>query len=204
MEIVEEIKSKIDQNKQEKKEKLLNAAYKLFGNVGFNKTSIQDIVNEAGVAKGTFYLYFKNKDDIRNQLLSEKTSELFTHAIQKVDHSVLKTFDQQLIFVIDHVIDELMNKDELLSFIDKDLSIGFYSHELSRFLTGNALGLYDMFIEGVKSEELNLVSPDITFFMIIELISSTCFRCIIKKYPCDIQTFKPHLYSGILALLHNT
>ena len=57
---------KIDNNKQMKRESLLDSAFSLFINNGFSKTSISDIVNNAGVAKGTFYLYFKDKYDIRN------------------------------------------------------------------------------------------------------------------------------------------
>ena len=69
--------SKIDNNKQQKRDSLLESAFSLFINNGFNKTSISDIVNQAGVAKGTFYLYFKDKYDIRNHLISHKASQVF-------------------------------------------------------------------------------------------------------------------------------
>ena len=55
---------KIDNNKQMKRESLLDSAFSLFIDNGFNKTSISDIVNNAGVAKGTFYLYFKDGSGI--------------------------------------------------------------------------------------------------------------------------------------------
>ena len=46
--------SKIDNNKQQKRDSLLESAFSLFINNGFNKTSISDIVNQAGVAKALF------------------------------------------------------------------------------------------------------------------------------------------------------
>ena len=52
---------KIEVNKKQKKESLLNTAFSLFTSKGFQKTSISDIVDNAGVAKGTFYLYFSDK-----------------------------------------------------------------------------------------------------------------------------------------------
>ena len=55
---IKEIKSKINDNKQEKERKLLSTALHLFSEKGIKKTSIQDIVHDAGIAKGTFYLYF--------------------------------------------------------------------------------------------------------------------------------------------------
>ena len=72
--------SKIDENKQIKRESLLDTAFRLFTSKGIHKTSISDIVEDAGVAKGTFYLYFKDKYDIRNKLIVHKSSEVFKRA----------------------------------------------------------------------------------------------------------------------------
>ena len=47
---------KLDTNKKVKEDSLLNTAFSLFTTKGVSKTSISDIVNNAGVAKGTFYL----------------------------------------------------------------------------------------------------------------------------------------------------
>lgn len=48
----------------EKKERLMDAAVKLILENGFEKTSVSQIVREAGVAQGTFYLYFESKNEI--------------------------------------------------------------------------------------------------------------------------------------------
>ena len=45
----------------DKKQRLLNTAFTLFTQKGIKDTSIQEIVDNANVAKGTFYLYFKDK-----------------------------------------------------------------------------------------------------------------------------------------------
>lgn len=50
---------KIELNKLQKQTSLLNTAYELFTTKGVNKTSIAEISKAAGIAKGTFYLYFK-------------------------------------------------------------------------------------------------------------------------------------------------
>ena len=63
---------KAETTKQKKRESLLNTAFDLFTTKGINNTSIADIVEAAGVAKGTFYLYFKDKYDINSKLLVHK------------------------------------------------------------------------------------------------------------------------------------
>ena len=73
---IQDIKSKINDNKQEKERKLLNTALHLFTEKGIKKTSIQDIVHEAGIAKGTFYLYFKDKYDLRDKLIAFKADRI--------------------------------------------------------------------------------------------------------------------------------
>lgn len=52
---------KIQDKKKQKKERLEQAAYDLFSEQGFSETSIDQIARRAGVAKGTFYLYFPDK-----------------------------------------------------------------------------------------------------------------------------------------------
>ena len=51
--------NKNDENSKENR--LLSNAFKLFTEKGIKDTSIQEIVDNANVAKGTFYLYFKDK-----------------------------------------------------------------------------------------------------------------------------------------------
>ena len=51
---------KLESNKKKKEDALYNTAFELFTTKGTNKTTISDIVEKAGVAKGTFYLYFKD------------------------------------------------------------------------------------------------------------------------------------------------
>ncbi|MGP4072080.1 TetR/AcrR family transcriptional regulator [Piscibacillus sp. B03] len=46
------------------KEKIMQTSIQLFGKKGFTETSVQDIVNEIGVTKGTFYYYFTSKEEV--------------------------------------------------------------------------------------------------------------------------------------------
>jgi AcrR family transcriptional regulator len=55
---------------------LLALAEKLFKTQGYSKTSVDDIVRHAGVAKGTFYHYFKSKDDILKALTQQLVAEM--------------------------------------------------------------------------------------------------------------------------------
>ena len=65
--------------KQELKQKLLvNAAIDMFYEKGFQNTRVSDIVAKAGVAQGTFYLYFKSKDEVFIHICKAFTTLFFT------------------------------------------------------------------------------------------------------------------------------
>jgi TetR/AcrR family fatty acid metabolism transcriptional regulator len=61
------VRRKISQSKEKsngKHDLILRAAIKVFARSGFFNSKVSDVAREAGVADGTVYLYFKNKDDI--------------------------------------------------------------------------------------------------------------------------------------------
>lgn len=61
---------------EQRKKQILECAKKLFARQGYYQTQISDIQNEAGVARGTIYQYFKNKDDIFMTLLENLHTEM--------------------------------------------------------------------------------------------------------------------------------
>lgn len=61
-----------------KKDHLLDAGIKVMATHGYNGTSIQDIVNAADVPKGSFYTYFKSKEDFAIEALEKVTEERMT------------------------------------------------------------------------------------------------------------------------------
>ncbi len=60
-----------------KLEKILQAAQKLFGQFGLKKVTIEDIAKEASVSKVTLYKYFRNKDDIFEEVVRFEGDQMF-------------------------------------------------------------------------------------------------------------------------------
>lgn len=188
----------------DKEDRLLDTAFKLFTEKGITDTSIQEIVDNANVAKGTFYIYFKDKYEIRDILISRKTKKLFDESIKALKNNYIKNFPDQVIFVVNYIIDELNSAPTLLKFISKNLSWGIYNqtvHKLTKDIENDEIGFYHLFIE--NAAKYNLKEPDIILFMIVELVSATCYQSILYKKPVPIDKFKPYLYDTIRNLLNN-
>jgi TetR/AcrR family fatty acid metabolism transcriptional regulator len=73
--------------KNNKYHQILEAAVKVFARLGFHQSTIAQIAKEAGVADGTIYLYFKNKDDILVQFFSYRTKQVFESFREEVDRA---------------------------------------------------------------------------------------------------------------------
>ena len=71
----------------EKYQQILEAAVKVFSEQGFYHSTVAQIAKAAGVADGTIYLYFKNKDDILYQFYEYKARQVFTRFREAVDQA---------------------------------------------------------------------------------------------------------------------
>lgn len=190
----------------DKESRLLNNAFKLFTQKGVKDTSIQEIVDGADVAKGTFYLYFKDKYEIRDVLIAQKSKKLFTDALKALKKTDVHGLSDEVIFIINHVIDALSKNTLLLKFISKNLSWGVYNETFNKIYekeVNNENGVRSLFLKGIEDNNIKLKNPDVTLFMIIELVSSTCFNSILYNNPLPIDEFKPYLFSTIEKLIQN-
>ena len=193
-----------DNSQNNKESRLLDTAFKLFTEKGIKDTSIQEIVDNANVAKGTFYLYFKDKYEIRDILIARKSHKLFKDALVSLRKNYISTLSDQIVFIVNYVIDELAKTPALLKFISKNLSWGIYNKAVLKLYEGNEQdeeSVYNLFLKGVRDNNLNLKNPEVTLYMIIELVSSTCFNSILYNEPLPINEFKPYLYETIRTLI---
>ena len=65
------------QTKEIRREQILEAAQACFGNAGFHKTKMDDIVHASGLSKGALYWHFKSKEEIFLALFDQFEREIF-------------------------------------------------------------------------------------------------------------------------------
>lgn len=191
---------KIDENKRKKKEALFNTAYELFTTKGITSTTISDIVEKAEVAKGTFYLYFTNKYDIKNKLVVHKTQELFDAAGAALEKEQIHGLEDQMIFLIDHLINHLKDDRALLNFISKNLVMGALR---SALLTGENSDreIYNHFLELVAAVDYEYKDVDVMLFTIVELAGSAGYNSMMYEEPIPIDDYKPFLYRTVRLII---
>lgn len=195
--------SKVENKKKQKKDALLNAAFEIFTNIGINKTSISDIVEKAGVAKGTFYLYFSDKYDIRNKLIAHKANKIFEKAEAALKKAKVDNFEDRIIFFIDNILDQLNENKSLLNFISKNLSWGIFKNAISARgeYADDEVETYDMLGRLGVDESQKFKNEEVLVYMIVELVSSTCYSAILYNEPVPIEELKPYIFETVIEMI---
>lgn len=85
-----------EQNKAENRAALLKAARTVFAEIGYNAAGVRDIVRRTDLASGTFYNYFKDKQEIFSAVIAEMSAELLAHQRQGKSRATAATAEEFL------------------------------------------------------------------------------------------------------------
>lgn len=192
---------KLEMNKKKKKDALFSTAFELFTTKGIAKTTISDIVERAGVAKGTFYLYFKDKYDIQNKLISHKTSELFYKAHEALLKAGITGFNEQIHFIIDYILTEFSKNRTLLLFISKNLSWGVFKGAFEEKTPYEDYHFYQSYLNLLSQNGRTYPNPELLLFTIIELVGASCYSCILYQQPVSLEEYRPYLHKAIDGIM---
>lgn len=185
----------------DKAERIIDAAYQLFIERGDADISIQEIAERAGIAKGTVYLYFHDKEELKNSLITQKSREFFQTAVNALRATDIVGLEEQMIFVINYIINLLTQNPMALRLIAKNLSFGLFNQKLQDYIGDDSSDVMRAMLLAAKQNGVQLRSPQVLLFMIIELTSSTCFSCILESRPLPIQDYKPYLFETIRNMI---
>ena len=190
---------RLEDNKKIKKDALLDAAFTLFTTKGINKTSISDIVSAAGVAKGTFYLYFVDKYDLRDKLIVHKSNEIFYRAEDKASKLQTPNLEEHIVAMIDNILNQFVENTSLLNFIAKNLSWGIFTNAVSEPTEENSF--YEIYKSMFQESPVKYEKPEIMMYIIIEMVSSGCYGPILNEEPVSIVELKPYLLRTVRQIM---
>ena len=103
----------------DKRERILRAAIQVFAHKGFYATRVSEIAKAAGVADGTIYLYFKNKDDVLVSIFEDRITKLVKVLRREVDQ--IPTFEDKLTRVVELQLGLLEGQRDLAEVVTVNL-----------------------------------------------------------------------------------
>lgn len=142
----------------DKRARILKAAIRVFAKNGFYATRVSEIAKAAGVADGTIYLYFKNKDDVLITIFEEGITELL-RILREVAESE-EPFETRISRIIELQLGLLEDQRDLAEVITVNL------RQSSRLLKQYAAPLFMQYIDVIaavvrQGQEAGAFRPDL-------------------------------------------
>lgn len=165
----------------EKKHKILKAANKEFARVPLEQASIKNIVEDAEIARGSFYQYFENKQDLFEYIMTSKTGDMEKDLIEMIEQengNIINIF----INIYDHLIEvgKIRRNNKLFRQIFENIKTSdnlmlTRKEEMNKKLEKILQDLYS------KNKDILNIKNEEEFKLVIEILSAITRRRIVAS-----------------------
>lgn len=138
---------KEEKKHKNRKEDIINVARQLFIVKGYNKTTINEIIQEMDIAKGTFYHYFKSKEEVLDCIVEEQIENLTRKAAEVKSMDSL-TLPEKLIGIIKSQRLESVEEQQIFDEIQKPENALMYQKFRNKLIQTISPELAEIVIEG--------------------------------------------------------
>ncbi len=172
----------------DKREKILNSVYVLTGRQGLASVTISGISKTAGVAAGTLYIYFKNKEEVV-QLAYAAVEDKMTRAMYR-DFDINLPVRQSLKQIYINMLNYRLNHYDETVFIDQYQQSGYiqlnFSKQLAEYEKQNK-PLYDLLEKGQREGIIKALDAIILISFFDGAVRSCSTGIIQKLFPLSQQ-----------------
>lgn len=184
------------------KEKILNAALLLINEKGYEETTLVDICTAAGIANGTFYHYFKSKQDILLDYVHQESLDLtqYYKSLNKASYA------DALMSILNYQADYFIRKGT--EFVSNFYSIMLLAKD-SSFFSYDEFSLseivFDCFASGQSNGEFTdrysaVFMQELTISLLYSLTSLWC----ISQGGFDLKTQAETKFDNLISMCRNT
>lgn len=186
-------------NKKRKYDALLTKGTELYTENGLHNTSVDQITKKAGVAKGTFYLYFKNKEDFIEQIALKLNIDILKESMNKADKKLNTNAITYTLEVANQLVTYYTKNPTILKLVFRNFS---WSTLMKQFHKSKQVtDLYNVFRTKYVDIQIEHEQVNYILFILIQLTGSICYESIINKSPAPITIMKEVLIQTIEKIL---
>ena len=134
------------------KQELLEIAYKMFITKGYDNTSVDEIIKEADIAKGTFYYYFDSKDEVLDLVINDMIDKEIIVARKYIEMQI--PIEQKLIGIITSLRPSIDEKNIAIALND-DTNIKMHRKYNDKLIDSGTKLLKEIILEGINKGIFN-------------------------------------------------
>lgn len=201
--ILDETDSIKEQNLSEKailtRQAILSAGFDLFNKKGIHKTSIREICEKAGVAKGTFYLYFETKEMFLLAMYKAiKIEFLFMMHVLDYENPQIENIYK----LIDQLVDTMVSEIDLLRFIHtSEAMLTFSVNPVEEFLKDIAPHIRKWVHIAMHKGTIRRSVTELTITTLFIMTHDVLEKALLLNYPADIKTVSEEVKDLIKRML---
>ncbi|MDM5302772.1 fatty acid metabolism transcriptional regulator FadR [Bacillus subtilis] len=190
--------------KRPKYMQIIDAAVEVIAENGYHQSQVSKIAKQAGVADGTIYLYFKNKEDILISLFKEKMGQFIERMEEDIKDK--ETAKEKLALVISKHFSLLADDHNLAIVTQLELRQSNLElrQKINEILKGYLTILEGILTEGIQSGELkNGLDVRLARQMIFGTIDETVTTWVMNDQKYDIAALSDSVLELLVSGIHN-
>jgi len=170
-------------------EKILSVSAKLFTEKGYDKTSMQEIVEESGMSKGAIFHHFNSKEDILYSVISKQFEKIEQEVYEQIAKMQGKTAKEKFEYLLENTFgDEETNALGLIA--EKTQSPPMIVAAMKDYVNKTAPILSDLMKEGIEDGSITTEYPDECAQVFILLCDVWCDPVIFES---DTETLRKRM-----------
>lgn len=185
-----------------KKEKIMEAALKVFKKKGPDKASVREIMAESGFGLGTFYLYYTDKNDLKEKIVLDKAMDII---IKAENNCEVEDPIERYISFVDYIIDYLIANPFELDLLSNNITWALYT----KIEHDERLTEADSTLQFILNKYENLFSKSYSqsqqlyiLAMTFDIMMSTCKSALMEDSTLSIDEMKPVLFAVIRKIFN--
>ncbi|MGE6630603.1 TetR/AcrR family transcriptional regulator [Bacillus sp. NPDC077027] len=149
-------------NPEERRNEILNAAETLFSTKGYQQTTIIDILKEVGIAKGTFYYYFKSKEEVMDAIIDRIIKADVVIAKRIASDPDIPVINKLFRILMEQSPKQGSNKEKMIEQFHQPSNAEMHQKSLIQAVQQLTPVLADVIIQGVKEQIFHTDYPQET------------------------------------------
>jgi len=192
----------VEQAESVKKQNIIITAQRLFGRFGLKKTTVEEIIRLAKIAKGTFYKYFPDKETLFLEVVEKESVSLISAVHEAVAQAPTSQEKMK-----SYLITKARKIAELANFYQVTREkIDEYWPQIEgvreKYLDEEQKIVHGILLDGISRGELEIADPELTAYVIVIAIKGLESTWMIKTSPIEleegIELLLDILFKGIL------
>lgn len=189
---------------EDKRARIEQTALALFLQNGIENTSVNQITKQAQIAKGTFYLYFKDKDElVRNSLVHQNLKAL-DESLKESQLKSNQTIQSWTSNFVTTLMDFYEQNPKILCFIQKNRDLCALSSYLESDTVLNETPYIKAFLSNLTAPGESETLSHVRFIIIMDILTSVSYLLYSGRNPGDRKNLRAMVLKTALQLCDHT